>query len=172
MDIRKSIRKIISEMFDNGEFGTELAQKTSNAKRALIALSKNMVSNKDVKIHGLLHGADFDESGPTGSQGEVEIEWDFEGMNYSVSVEVNTDFYYTKGSSGKWGSSVDDSQAPESDDIEDVEVHIQDDEIKVYDEDGEEHAFSMRELGKGVARGLEMLILNDYDPAEEQVDSR
>lgn len=172
MDIRKAIRNIISEIYENEEFGTEFDPKMSNAKRALMALSNNEIPNQEVKIYGNLHGADFDESGPTGSQGEVEIEWDFEGTNYLITVEVDTDFYYTKGSSGIWGSSIDDSEAPEPDDYEDVEVHIQDDELKVYDEDGEEYAFSIQEIGKNVVRGLEMLLMNDYDPAEEKIGHR
>ena len=172
MDIRKAIRKIISEMFENEEFGTELAQKTSNAKRALIALASNRVPSRDVRLWGSLSGADFDESGLTGSSGEVEVDWTFEGADYSFSCDVETSFYYTKGSSGRWGSSVDDSEAPEPDDVDDIEVDLLEDRLKVYDDEGEDFTFSINELGNNVGRGIQDLLRRSYDPVEEQISSR
>lgn len=172
MDIRKAIRKIISEMYEGEEFGTELDPKMSNAKRALIALASNRVPSKDVRLWGSLHGADFDDSGLTGSSGEVEVDWTFEGDDYSFSCDVETSFYYTKGSSGRWGSSIDDSEAPEPDDVEDIEIDLLDDELSVYDENGDDFTFSINELGNGVAKGIQDLLNRSYDPIEEQIGSR
>ena len=172
MDIRKAIRKIISEMYENEGFGTESGDKMSNAKRALIALASNQVPSKDVRLWGSLHGADLDDSGLTGSSGEVEVDWTFEGVDYLFTCNVETSFYYTKGSSGRWGSSIDDSEAPEPDDVDDIEIDLIDDELKVYDGDGDEFTFGTDELGMDVVKGIENILEGGYDPAEEQIGSR
>jgi hypothetical protein len=172
MDIRKAIRKIISEIYENEDLGTGQQINRENAKMALIALSQNQIPKNEVKMHGVLDGADFEDSGPTGSSGEVEVDWKSDGIGYLLSCDVYTEFDYTQGSSGRWGSSIDDSEAPEPDDADNLEVHLAGDELKVYDEDGEEYAFGVSELGKEVITGIEILLLNNYDPYEEKISSK
>lgn len=173
MDIRSKIRKIISEIYENEEMGSELDLKRSKAKMALISLAKGQIPAQDIKyFYGSLSGADFDDSGYTSSSGEVEIVWIFEGEEYVIMPEVDASFYYIKGSEGSWGSSIDDSEAPEPDDHSDEEVTIQDDPILVFDGDGEEYEFPEAELDKSVKKGIERMLVNRFDPLEENIGSR
>lgn len=172
MDVRKTIRRIISEVYENQEDQNEINPMREKAKRALVALSKNEIPKSDIKyLYGHLSGADFDETGSTGHSGEVEIVWMFEGEEFAIFPDVYASFHYTEGSSGYWGSSVDDSEAPYGSESDDEEITLEGDEIVVWDGDGEEYEFQNQELGKEVKSGIENMLLDYYDPLEEQIGS-
>lgn len=172
MDIRNRIRQIISEIFENEEMGSEMDAKKSKAKMALIALSNGQIPDQDIKyLYGDMSGFDFDDSGYTSSSGEVEIVWIFQGEEYVIFPEVDASFYLIKGSEGRWGSSIDDSEAPEPDDHSDEEVTISGDKIVVWDGDGEEYEFPYSELNGRVKKGLERMLLDSFDPLSEKIGS-
>jgi len=164
MDIRKIIRDIIKE-----EYQTEFGDK-DKARRGLIALSKGLITGDHLKyLKGSLGDADLDETGSKSSDGEVEIFYIFEDVEYSVTLNVTGEFYFTKGSSGHWGSSIDDSQAPDPDDYEDEEVLLNDEEIILSDDDDNEFEFHVSELGPDFVKNMEEFLTNYYDAYDNEL---
>lgn len=172
------IRRIISEMIesyfdDPHDFDEENANKDwdeLNAKKALIALSKGQVPNNKIKVlSGSLSGADFDEEGHTSSDGQVEIQWEYNDTEYTANFNIEGSFTLIKGSEGRWGSSVDDSEAPEPDDHKDEEIELLDDEIVFGDDQDNEYEFKLYELGDSFKKDMEYFFLQRYDPLYETI---
>lgn len=170
VNIRKIISEIISDIYDAVENQPNNDLPTTQAKNALITLSMGRVPENKIQIlNGNLSGADFDEDGNTSSSGEVEIGWLFEGVQYIAVFNIQGTFYLIRGDEGKWGSSVDDSRAPEPDDHSDEEIELLDDEIIFGDNKGNEFEFNINELGDEFKRNMEKFFLQRYDPLGEKI---
>lgn len=163
--VRAVIRKMVAENmeFMSGDGGS------GNAKAALVALAKGDPKAEVAEVDGRLSGGDFGGSDFVHSSGEVYVEWRYEGATYNMALNVQGEFYLNKGSDGRWGASVDDSQAPEPDEAEDVEIHIEDDEFILGDQEGEEYRFAASDFGKDVIKGLELFLLKRYSPLDEEI---
>jgi len=164
--LRKIIRDLIKEESDlQMDFGDK-----DKARRGLIALSKGLITGDHLKyLKSSLDDVDLDETGSKSSDGEVEIFYVFEDVEYNVDINVTGEFYFTKGSSGHWGSSIDDSQAPDPDDYEDEEVLLNDEEIILSDDDDNEYEFHVSELGPDFVKNMEEFLTNYYDAYDNEL---
>lgn len=138
------------------------------ARAALISLASGDDSVYDVKIRGQLSEPDYEE-GWNSSDGEVEISWSVRSRAYDTIIEVNGSFYLEKGSPGRWGSSIDDSEPPEDDTASRSEITINDKTILVGDQFGNEYEFNMEDLGKKFVKDLEDFLLDGYDPIDATI---
>lgn len=173
MDVREKIRQIIFEILENDENQQLIGSMSEKAKNAIVALADNLIPSQDIKyIYGSLTGANFDDSGQESQYGEVEIVWVYEGDEFVTFLDVDASFYYSEGSSGRWGSSVDDSEAPYDGEASDETISLSNDEIAVYDFDGEEHEFSEPQFVSQIKSKLENMLLGYYDPMGEVIGSK
>jgi hypothetical protein len=157
--LRKIIRDLIKEESDlQMDFGDK-----DKARRALIALSKNQIPANDRKVDGRLSDAYRDEDGHYDEDGDIEIEFYFEGIKFNTIINVTGSYYYKKG----WGG--DYMQPPDEDMYEDEEITINDDEITVGDDDDHEYDFNNSELGPNFQKDMESFLLNYYDASESSI---
>lgn len=171
--IRESIRRIISEILENEEPQETDDSNIDKFRRAVIALSKGDISSNDlVYIYGSLYGADMEETGHEVSNGEVEIRFIFEGVEFTIVADVQGSFYYNKGDSGVRGASVDVSIPPTPSESDNESITFRENTLHIGDDDGEYYEFPFSELGREVKRGLERFVAEYYDPIDERIGSR
>ena len=157
--LRKIIRELIKEESDlQMDFGDK-----DKARRALIALSKNQIPKNDRKIDGRLGEVYRDEDGHYSEDGEIEIEFYFEGTRFNTIIEVVGSYYYKKG----WGG--DYMQPPDEDTYEDEEIELTNDDITIGDDDDHEYDFNNSELGQSFQKDMESFLVNYYDASESSI---
>jgi len=161
MDIRKVIRKIIKESVEElqglqMDFGDP-----DKAKRGIIALSKGIISPKDIKVDFNLGSEDPYETGNYTQEGEVELVYQFEGVTYDTIVQITADFYFTEASfKGDY------MQPEDPDEYEAEEVNYDEDEIIIGDEEKNEYDIQVSDLGPNFKRDFEKFLFDYYDPQD------
>lgn len=172
MEIRKKIRKIISEIYgvtnENDGPPNQTATQES-AKEALIALSRDEIPMRDIiELKGELGGAEFEE-GYNHSEGEVDVKWVYKGIKYSANFYVSGSFYLTGGYSGDFGTPVDTARAPEPSEHSKEEITLEDKEVYVYDDEGNEFHFDLYELGPKFKKDLESYFELTYNSDDQSI---
>lgn len=157
--LRKIIRDLIKE---ESELQMDFGDK-DKARRALIALSKGIIPANDTKIDGRLSEAYRDEDSHFSEDGEVEIEFHFEGVKFNIILNITGSYYYKRG----WGG--DYMQPPDEDTYEDEEITLNDDEIIINDQEDHEYEFNITDLGPSFSRDLENYLLGYYDASDSTI---
>lgn len=150
----------LNRLKESSEFGMNFKDTNNKdvAKRSLIALSKGHIRNNKIKIDGRLRDAHRDENGHYSEDGDVEIQYYFEGIKFDLVLNVTGSYYYEKG----WGG--DYMQPPDHDTYQNEEIVLNDDEIIVNDENDYEYKFDISELGFKFSRNMEDFLLDYYNP--------
>ncbi|MCE2742333.1 MAG: hypothetical protein LW701_01955 [Fluviicola sp.] len=162
MDLRKIVRQIIKEEAESQELQTDFGDK-DKARRALIALSKGLIPDQEIKVQGSLSPEYPDESGHYSEDGEVEIEYSFEGSKYLLILSITGDYYYKEGFGGDYW------QPPDEGEWSDEDITLNDDEFSVGDQDDNEYNFNVDELGSTFKRDMEKFLLGFYDAMDSSL---
>lgn len=157
--LRKIIRDLIKE---ESELQMDFGDK-DKARRALIALSKDIIPANDISISGTLGEAPRDEDGHFSEEGEVEIEFNFEGTKFNTIIDLIGSYYYKEG----WGG--DYYNPPDSDSFEDEEIDVQNDDFIVSDNDDHEYEFNISELGPTFRKDMNSFLLDYYDASDSTI---
>ena len=158
--LRKIIRDLIKEESDlQMDFGDK-----DKARRGLIALSKGLITYNDIKkIKGDLDEAYRDEDGHYDENGEVEIEYFFEGTKYDIIIDIIGSYYYKAGWEGDYNN------PPDHDTFEDEEITVDDDDFILGDDERNEYEFHASELGPSFYQDLGSFLVNYYDASESSI---
>lgn len=160
--IRKIIRDILREN-ESEDFQTDFGDK-DKARRGLIALSKGLVPSEDIKrLKGYLGEAYRDEDGHYSEDGEVEIEYVFEGVKYDIIMAITGEYYYKQG----WGG--DYMQPPDEDTYEDEDIILNDEDFILGDEERNEYEFKLNELGSTFKKDMENFLVDYYDASDSSL---
>lgn len=163
MDLRKIVRQIIKEEIESQELQSEFGDK-DKARRGLIALSKDLIPDGDIKnLKGSLNPEYPEESGHYSEDGEVEITYNFEGSTYTIIMSITGDYYYKEGFGGDYW------QPPDEGEWSDEEIHLNDDEFIVGDEEDNEYEFDIKELGPKFGIDMEKFLLGYYDASDSSL---
>lgn len=171
MSIRNQIRNLIREIFENEEASSSEMVEIQKAKEAVTKLAFGEISDEDIlEMDGKMYGEDYDE-GENSTEGEVFVKWRHEGKIYDTIFAVSGTFDLIKGDEGYWGSSIDDSRAPEPDEIRDgsERVYLEDTEVIVSDEERNEYDFRLADLNPEFKKKLERFLTKRYDAGDGSI---
>ena len=156
-NIRKLIKKLIKEEIElQTDFGNP-----DKAKRSIIAFSKGLISKSDFKVKFLLISVDPEETGTYYQEGQVEIEYLFEGTKYNTILEIEGEFYFTEASfkGDYW-------QPEDPNEYEAVDLQLKQEDITISDEERNDYEFLFSNLGPNFGKELSEFLLDYYDPED------
>jgi hypothetical protein len=161
MDIRQVIRKIIKESEEESEKLQMEFGDIEKAKRGIIALSKGIIPSSDYKVKFSLGSQDPYETGSYSQEGEVELNYSFEGVKYDTIISITADFYFKQADfqGDYW-------QPADEDEYEAEEIFYDEDEIIIGDEERNEYDIQVSDLGPNFKRDLEKFLFDYYDPQD------
>jgi hypothetical protein len=168
MEIRKEIQKIIREIFQNEEVSSDEMALIEKAKAAVTALANNKIKDEDIlEMDGKMYGDDYRE-GENSTEGEVFVKWKYEDKVYDTIFMVSGTYDLIKGDEGYWGSSIDDSRAPEPDEVVDgsESINLEDTEVIISDEERNEYDFRLADLEPDFRVKLEKFLTKRYDAGD------
>lgn len=171
MEIRNQIRKIIREIFENEEVSSGEMAEIEKARMAVTKLAKGEIKEEDIlELDGKMHGEDYEE-GQNSTSGEVFVKWRYDDKVFNTIFELSGSYYLIKGDEGYWGSSIDDSRAPEPDEIEDgsEEIYLEDSEVILGDEEDNEYDFRLADLEPAFKANLEKFLTSRYDAGDGRI---
>lgn len=172
MEIRNQIRKIIREIFENEEVSSGEMAEIEKARMAVTKLAKGEIKEEDIlEVDGGMYQEDYSE-GQNSAEGEIFIKWKYDGKVYDTMFNVTGYYDLIKGDEGYWGSSIDDSRAPEPDEIRDgsEEVYLNDTEIILGDEERNEYDFRLADLEPSFKANLEKFLTGRYDAGDGRIN--
>lgn len=157
----KKIRQIIKEEMDlQADFGD-----SDKARRGIIALSKGLIPNKDLKVIDFQFGSiEPEETGSYDQEGEIDIKYVFEGTVFKVNIYASGEFYYTYNDASFKGS-YDSPPDPGEEEIEPENIYYDEDEIEVIDDQGNKFEFNVSDLTPTFKKDLGRFLFDYYDPS-------
>jgi len=154
--LRQVIKKILKEEI-------ELSGDKNEAKQALIAFSRNLIPNSNIKVTPELSSSDY-EDGYNETDGIFIVKILFEGNTYEFDFNVTASFYTIGGYDGDFAGPIDTARAPEPQSLEDEQITIDSDEIIMYDQEQNEYIFSFEEFDKDFRIRIGKILTQYYNP--------